>query len=90
MLSLKWGDVLSTLLPGAVALLAVAPYFPSLASRMENIDKAEPAVGLVLVIAATLAGGVLEAFTRITWEPFWLMRRCKPLGEALSNLSPEN
>ena len=89
MLSLKWGDVLSILLPGAVALFAVAPYFPSLANRMDSIDKAGAAMGLVLLIAATLAGGVLEALTRITWEPWWLKRRC-PIGDALSNLSPDN
>jgi hypothetical protein len=89
MVPLKWGDVLSTLLPGAVALFAVAPCFPSLWSWFEKIDKAGPAIGLMLLIAAALAGGVLEAVTRIAWEPLWLVRRCKP-PDALSALTKDN
>src|SRR5690348_5203361 len=37
MVSLKWGDVLSMLLPGAVALYAIAPYFPQLQERINEI-----------------------------------------------------
>ncbi|TMA94396.1 MAG: hypothetical protein E6J74_15445 [Deltaproteobacteria bacterium] len=39
MVSLKWGDILSTLLPGALALFGVAPYFPLLDGYMKNLDK---------------------------------------------------
>jgi hypothetical protein len=88
MVPLKWGDVLSTLLPGAVALFAVAPYFRSLSYWFNNLDKAGPTVGLMLLIAAALAGGLLEAITRIIWEPFWLIPRCKP-PDSLSNLTTE-
>lgn len=87
MLSLKWGDILSMLLPGAVAVFAISPYFPLLSDWIQKIDK--PTVGLALLIASALAGGVLEAFTRIVWEPFWLMKRCKA-PDTLSNLNPEN
>src|ERR1019366_9579539 len=89
MVSLKWGDFLSTLLPGAVALFAVAPYFARLNAIIQNLNAAGPVTGLMLLIAAALAGGVLEAVTRITWERFWLMRQCKPV-DALSKLTPEN
>src|SRR5687767_10031550 len=86
MVSLKWGDVLSTVLPGAVALYAVAPCFPSLDGQIKSINTAGPITGLALLMAAALSGGVLEAFTRIIWEPFWLVRCCKP-PDALSNLN---
>ena len=56
MVSLKWGDFLSTLLPGAVALFAIAPYFPELNNVIQNLDKAGATTGLVLLIAAALVG----------------------------------
>jgi hypothetical protein len=89
MVSLKWGDFLSTLLPGCVALFAISPYFGRLDAIAKNLDKAGPVTGLVLLIASALVGGVLEAVTRITWEPWWLVRRCKPI-DSLSNLTPDN
>jgi len=89
MVSLKWSDVLSTLLPGTVALFAVAPYFPSLRDRINNLDKIGVAGGFALLIGAALAGGILEAFTRLTWERFWLVRRCRPT-DILSNLTAQN
>jgi len=88
MLSLKSGDVLSTLLPGALALFAISPYFPLLNNMIQAIDKTTVAGGFVLLIASALAGGVLEALTRITWEPWWLQKRC-PSPDALSGLTPE-
>jgi hypothetical protein len=89
MVSLKWGDVLSTLLPGTVALFAVAPYFPLLNDRINNLDNIGVAGGFALLIASALAGGFLEAFTRITWERFVLVRLCRP-RDILSNLNAEN
>lgn len=89
MVSVKWGDVLSTLLPGVVALFAISPYFPSLKDRINDLDKIGIAGAFALLIAATLAGGVLEAFTRITWERFWLLRHCRP-ADILGNLTAEN
>ena len=89
MVSLKWGDFLSTLLPGAVALFAISPYFGRLRAIADDLNKAGPVTGLMLLIAAALVGGVLEAFTRITWERWWLMRRCKPT-DALMHLTPDN
>jgi hypothetical protein len=89
MVSLKWGDVLSTLLPGAVALFAIAPYFPMLNAKIQKIDQTGPTTAVALLIASALAGGVLEAFTRIAWEPLWLTRRCKPT-DVLRNLSADN
>ena len=76
MVSLKWSDVLSILLPGVVALFAISPYFPALYERVQRIDQATPTFGVVLLIGAAIAGGVLGAVTRIAWEPFWLVRRC--------------
>jgi hypothetical protein len=89
MVSLKWGDVLSTLLPGTVALFAVAPYFPSLNERIHNLDRIGVAGGFALLIASALAGGFLEALTRLTWERFVLVRLCPP-KDILSNLNAEN
>ena len=89
MVSLKWGDVLSTLLPGTVALFAVSPYYPLLDEQIKNLNSAGPSVGLALLIAAALAGGVLEAVTRLFWERYWLVRRCPPV-DILYNLTPEN
>jgi hypothetical protein len=88
MVSLKWGDVLSTLLPGSLALFSIAPFFPSLNKVMLNLEKVSPIEGFALLIASTLAGGVLEAFTRITWEKLlvWLHPPC----DALSNLNSTN
>jgi len=68
-------------------VFAVAPYFPLLTDWIQKIDK--PTVGLALLIASALAGGVLEAITRILWEPFWLMKRCKP-PDTLSYLNADN
>jgi hypothetical protein len=89
MLSLKWGDVLSTLLPGALALFAISPYFPLLNNEIQNIDKISVSGGFALLIASALAGGLLEALTRITWERWWLQKRC-PSSDALSSLTPTN
>ena len=91
MVSLKWGDVLSMLLPGAVALFAISPYFPLLDERIRKMDQAGTgtALALALLIAAALAGGILEALTRITWEKFWLVRRC-PSKDVLPHLRADN
>ena len=63
MVSLKWGDVLSTLLPGSVALFAIARYFPLLHEQMLHLNDIEIGSGLALLIAAALVGGLLEAVT---------------------------
>jgi hypothetical protein len=89
MVSLKWGEVLSTLLPGALALYAIAPWFALLRDRMSKLDTIGPGTGLVLLMAAALAGGVLEAWTRIVWERFWLIPHCKP-PDSLGKLKAEN
>jgi hypothetical protein len=85
MVSLRWGDVLSTLLPGVLALFAIAPYFPLIDGYIKNIDKIGVAGGVALLIVATLAGGVLEAFTRLTWEK--LLCRWHPSPNVLDKLS---
>lgn len=89
MVSLKWGEVLSTLLPGVVALYAIAPYFPTLKAKVDNINGIGWEGGLLLLMASALAGGVLEAFNRITWEKFVLAKLCRSV-DALSSLTPEN
>jgi predicted PurR-regulated permease PerM len=89
MVSLKWSDVLSTLLPGAVALFAVAPYFPLLQRQFDRPDGINAGAGVVLLMAAALAGGVLEAVTRIGWERYCLTKLC-PSHDALSQLRPDN
>lgn len=87
--SLKWGDALSIFLPGCVALYAIAPLFPALTQIILNADKAGAVTGVALLIAATLCGGILEAITRITWEPLYLCKKC-PAVDVLSRVTPEN
>jgi hypothetical protein len=88
MVSLKWGDALSTLLPGALALLAISSWLPSLADLFKNMASVGVAEGFALLIAAALLGGVLEALTRISWEKFLVWKH--PPCDALSRLSNEN
>jgi hypothetical protein len=76
MLSLKWGDALSMLLPGAVALFALSSWIPALKDQTKNFQNITVALGFALLMAAALLGGVLEAFTRVVWERYWLVRRC--------------
>jgi hypothetical protein len=90
MVSLKWGDVLSLLFPGVIALFAVSPYFPALHERILKIDQATPTFGLVLLIGAAIAGGILGAITRIVWEPYWLVRRCRVPLHVIQNVTAEN
>jgi hypothetical protein len=85
MVSLKWGDVLSTLLPGSLALFALGAWYPLLNGGVENLRNVGVAGGFALLIAAALLGMVLEAFTRVTWEKFWLVRRC-PAPDMLRKL----
>ena len=88
MVSLKWGDALSTLLPGALALLAISSWLPLLADRLQHIDAIGVGGGFVLLIAAALLGGVLEALTRISWERFLVWRH--PSSDVLSKLDKDN
>jgi len=89
MLSLKWGDVLSMLLPGAVALFALRAWIPALNDQVKDIQKVGVAESFALLIAAALLGGVLEAFTRVTWERYWLVKRC-PSPNILDKLNNTN
>jgi hypothetical protein len=87
MLSLKWGDVLSTLLPGALVVLAVAPYVPLLQGWFLQLDKVGP--GVALLMASVLAGEILGALTRIFWERLFLVRR-HPSKNVLPFLCAQN
>jgi hypothetical protein len=89
MVSLKWGDVLSTLLPGALALFALASWFPSLNEKIIGLKDIGVAGSFALLLAAGLLGGILEAFTRVVWEKYWLVRRC-PSGSVLHHLRNGN
>lgn len=89
MVSLKWGNVISTLLPGALALFAVAGFFPAFYAHIYDIEKISATFGIVLLMAAALMGGLLEALTRVIWERFWLLPHCKP-HDALRTLKAEN
>ena len=88
MVSLKWADVLSTLLPGSVAVFALAPYFPTLNQWINNIGETGIGlgVGVALLGVSALSGGVLEAFTRVTWEKYWLLRKSSPSLDVLRAL----
>lgn len=88
MISLKWGDVLSTFLPGVVALFALVPFFPGL-SRLNQLNEITTAEGIGALIAAAIIGSILEAVTRVTWEKYWLVKKC-PSKDILSNLNSTN
>jgi hypothetical protein len=90
MLSLKWGDFLSMLLPGTVVLFALRVWFPALNSRVNNLKDVGIAEGFAFMIAAAVIGGVLEALTRVTWEKLVLRKRCRPSVDVLSVLSSTN
>lgn len=72
MVSLRWGDAMAVILPGSVALLALAPLSPALIGLLEALPDVSFTVGFVLLIAAALAGGVLEALTRIVVERLYI------------------
>src|SRR5437899_1548314 len=89
MLSLKWSTVISILLPGALALFAVAGFIPLLNERIHNIEGVGTIFGIALLMASVLFGEVLGAFTRVVWERYWLLPHCKP-PDALSRLRSDN
>lgn len=76
MLSVTWGDFLSMLLPGAVALFALGAWIPSLNDKIKDIHSVGVGEGFALLMGAALLGGVLEALTRVTWEKYWLLKMC--------------
>lgn len=90
MVSLKWGDALSTMLPGSVALLALALLLkPPAWIANELLGEVNAAGGVALLVAAALCGAVLEGITRVLWEPKVLLKY-QPAPSVLSQLTPEN
>lgn len=89
MVALKWSNIISTLLPGALALFAIAAFIPPLNDRIHNIEGVGTIFGIALVMASVLFGEVLGAVTRLAWERYWLVPHCHP-PDALSRLSSEN
>ncbi len=89
MVSLKWGDVLSAVLPGAVGVFALAPWFPPFWALIADINHAEWTTGVAFLFAAAITGGVIEGLTRISWER-WLCRVHPPAPGVLSRLTPVN
>lgn len=88
MVSLKWGDVLSTVLPGSVAVFAVAPMFPPFWALVVDLNNAGLATGIAFLFSAAIAGGFLEGITRVTWDR-WITSKCKP-HDALTGLNKDN
>lgn len=79
--SLKWGDALSTFLPGAVAVYAVAPFVSILQEWLDGLNSSSAAgSAAALTVASVLAGGILEAISRLTWERWWLIRVCPSMN----------
>jgi hypothetical protein len=89
MVSLKWSTVISTLLPGALALFAISGFIKPLSDRVEKFENIGTILAVALLMASVLFGEVLGAFTRLVWERYWLIPHCKP-PDALSSLSSQN
>jgi hypothetical protein len=89
MLSVTWGDFLSMLLPGAVALFALGAWIPALDDQLKGIHSIGAGEGFALLLGAALLGGVLEALTRVTWEKYWLRKWC-PSASILHKLNNTN
>ena len=90
MVTLKWGDALSLVLPGALALFAVSLFFKEPEWAIDQVlHVIGPTAGLALLLAAAVLGGVLEGITRISWERLILAKRF-PFPSVLNKLTPEN
>lgn len=87
--ALKWSDFISMGLPGAVAVFAIAPWWPPFWELVSRLNDASLTLGVAFLFTAAIAGGVLEALTRVTWEKYVLMRRCEP-PDVLSRLTVAN
>ncbi len=57
MVSVKWGDVLSMLLPGSLALFAVSLFFGTPDWTIRAIGNLGPTSGVVVLIAAAQGRG---------------------------------
>jgi hypothetical protein len=89
MVSLEWSNVLSTLLPGALALFALVGFSPRLYARILDFEHVGTVMGFALLMAAVLIGELLGVFTRLVWERYWLIPHCNP-PDALKSLRAEN
>ena len=89
MVSLKWGDFLSMLLPGTVVMFALKYWIPGLQDRAQHLGEVKLTEGVIFLIASALLGGILEGLTRVTWEKYWLIKR-HPLPRVWNKLTPEN
>ncbi len=89
MVSFKWGDVLSILSPGVLVVFALSQHIDLLADQPRTLEKIPLVAGFSLLVFSVLAGGVLEAFTRIAWER-WLVSRRTPEFDVLKRLTSDN
>ena len=59
MLSLKWGDALSIIPPGALVVFALSFHIDPLGEYVKNLEQVTFAAGVALLILAVLAGGLI-------------------------------
>jgi hypothetical protein len=81
MITLAWGNVLSILLPGIVAVLALRHLDPTIGALLAHPDKLGAGAGASILFLAALCGGVLEAVSRVvfdTWVPALWQRTPAP------------
>lgn len=89
MVTLAWGDLLSLVLPGAVALLGVQRLYPAF-NLLENPNAITVSGGFFLLFAATLAGAVLEGMRRVLFDEL-LRKRASTKGSNLyAYITPAN
>ena len=61
--------------PGALVIFALSQHVDLLGTQIRTLENITLATGFSLLIFSVLAGGVLEAITRIAWEQWLTSRR---------------
>ena len=88
MVTLRWGDIISILLPGVVALFGLREFVPLLKQMSVSLNNLTLSSGVLLLICAGIAGGVIDALRRVLLEK-WLIRVYTRLRKRNSALASE-
>ena len=73
-MKLSWGDFIALVLPGAVVLLSLQQFIPTINKLLQDPNAIKVPGGLFLLAAAALAGGILEAIRRVVIDELLVNR----------------